>query len=417
MQKHNMKQISLISRYCAWWQVLLTVAALMLSVRAEADVPAVVMASNVAASSAVAPAQPSAFEIIPEDPLAARLRFSGKTKTYKKTFYLRGYSLSGSYWMDDHRYLTEIHASDGFEAKYGEIQPKIVVVDVLTGKVEETGLLGDIRCYNEGRIAMGTRNVSNNWTMYFGKLGESLKIYPGGFPRDLELNVGSCQLVPSWKYPKDEMGGDLRLLRRFPLKVEHGAIFERKPDSYPALKIGQDEHGQLGFYRAGPAEMPPLHVYWEQPTGKRIDIPFNPGEKISNVLYLPYEKAYLIRVDLSGTQPIEGTFPRFERLLYLDGTVKRFGVPSVIMDLVQVRKASGIAKYSKKGVEWGAHWNTREPNSQHIGGFYEEINGELVKIEPTVSWAGPEGCREYGEEKQLFSKRFDFFYIDVCKGE
>ncbi|HZW26650.1 MAG TPA: hypothetical protein VFF26_14325 [Gallionella sp.] len=396
--------------------VVLAVAALMLSGYAGAEAPAVVGASNVAASSVGVPAQPAAFDIIPEDPLAAKLKFSGKTKTrtYKKTFYLRGYSLSGPWWVDDHRYLAEMHAGDGFEAKFGEIPPKVVMVDTLTGKVEDTGVVGDLKCYSEGRIA--TSAQGREWTMYFGKLGEPLRAYPKNFPQDQELNVESCQLVPAWRRPRAESGKP-QFVARFPLKVEHGAIFEWKPASYPELKIGRDEYGRPGFYRDGPVEMPPLHVYWEQPSGKRIDIPFNPGEKISYVSYLPYEKAYLIWVDLSGTQPIEGTFPRFERLLYLDGTVKRFGVPSVIMDLVQVRKVHGLAKYSKKGVEWGAYWKAREPDSQHVGGFYEVMNGELVKVESPGGVLGPDGCREYGEEKQPFSKRYDFFYIDVCKGE
>jgi hypothetical protein len=391
----------------------LLAAVFLMSGNAWAEVP--VRAGNAATPGAAISDQPAKFEVIPEDPVAAKLRFSDKTKTYKKTFYLRGYSLSGDWWMDEHRYLAAMHAGDGFEAKFGEIPPKVVIVDTLTGKVEDTGVVGDVMCYSEGRIA--TSALDRKRTMYFGKLGEPLQAYPEKFPQGMELNDASCQLVPAWKYPIDEMGGNRFLLRRFPLKVEHGAIFEREPDSYPALKIGQDEHGQTRFYRAGPAQMLPRHVYWEQPSGKRIEIPLNPGEKIFNVSYLPYEKAYLIRVDLSGTQPFEVAFPRFERLLYLDGTVKRFSVPSVIMDLVQVRKVYGLAKYSRKGFEWGASWNTREPNDQHIGGFYEVMNGELVKVEPLVSWAGPDGCREYSEEKQLFTKRLNYFYIDICKVE
>jgi hypothetical protein len=396
------------------WRVLLA-AVFFMSGNAWAEVP--VRTSNAATHSAAISNQSAEFEIIPEDPVAAKLRFSDKTKTYKKTFYLRGYSLNGLWWIDEHRYLAAMHAGDGFEAKFGEIPPRVVMVDTLTGKVEDTGVIGDVMCYSEGRIATSIQNIHGDLTMYFGKLGEPLQAYPEKLPQGMELNVESCQLVPKWKYPLEEMGGNRHILRRFPLKVEHGAIFERKPANSPELKIGQDEHGQTRFYRAGPAQMPPLHVYWEQPSGKRIDIPFNPGERISSVSYLPYEKAYLIRVDLSGTQPFEVTLPRFERLLYLDGTVKRFGVPSVIMDLVQVRKIYGLAKYSRKGFEWGAHWNTREPNDQHIGGFYEVMSGELVKVEPLVSWAGPDGCREYSEEKQLFTKRLNYFYIDICKGE
>ncbi|ADL55463.1 hypothetical protein [Gallionella capsiferriformans] len=402
-------------RFNRAWCTLLVMGTLILSVHAGAEEPAVVGASNVGASSAVVPAQPAAFEIIPEDPLAAKLRISDKTKSYKKTFYLRGYSLSEPAWMDEHRYIAEMHAGDGFEAKFGEIPPKVVIVDTLTGKVEDTGVVGDLMCYSEGRIATSVRN-GLSWTMYFGKLGEPLQAYPKNFPQELELNVQSCQLVPVWRRPK-AAPEEPQFVARFPLKVEHGTIFEWKPASYPALKIGRDEYGRPGFYRDGPAEMPPFHVYWEQPSGKRIDIQFNPGEKISYVSYLPYEKAYLIWIDLSGTQPIEGTSPRFERLLYLDGTVKRFGVPPVIMDLVQVRKVHGLAKYSKKGFEWGAHWKSRETDSQHIGGFYEVMNGALVKIESRGGGTGPDGCREYGKEQQLFSKRLDFFYIDVCKGE
>lgn len=407
--------VYLTLRSCPAWCALLTAAALMLSLHAEADVPEVVVA-NVTASSAVAPTQPSAFEIIPEDPLAARLRFSGKTKTYKKTFYLRGYSLGQFYWLDNHRFITDMHGGPGFEAKYGEVQPKIVLVDILAGTIEDTGLVGKMNCYSEGMISIGTWELNGKRTMYFGKWGESLKAYAGGFPADMELNYESCQLVPRWGYPKNESGKP-RLAGRFPLKVEHGTIYEWKPSSFPELRIGQDEQNRFGFYRTGSAQIPPLQLYWEQPSGKRIDIPLNPGEKISSVYFLPYEQAYLLTVDLTSTQPIEIWGPRFMRLLYLDGTVKRFGVPAVIMKLVGAGKVIGAAKYTKQGIRWVVGFKSREPDNLNIGGVHAVSGDELVKIEPYTYTIGPDGCREYSHEDHLFSKYNDYFYIDVCKGE
>lgn len=421
MQKHNMKQTSLISRYYAWWQALLAVVALMLSVCAEAGVPEVVVTNAVATSSAVAPAQPSAFEIIPEDPLAARLTFSDKTMGYensKKIVYLKDYWIYGEWWIDENHYVGSLHESKTFSEK-ADNTPKVVIVDVRTGEVKDTGYVGRVQCYNEGMIA--THNIGldslKNQAAYYGRLGESLQPYKPWFPNDMELNISSCQLVPRWKYPKPQ-SGESGLVARFPLKVEHGAIFLWKPKDYPELRLGQDpnNYNRLVFNRVGATVVPPLLAYWEQPSGKRVEIPLNPGEKISTVSYVPYENAYFISVDLSNTQPIKTWEPRFARLLYLDGTIKRFGVPRVIMDLLRTNsQASAGVQFDKKGLSWAVGFNSFAPDPQHLAGSYEIVGEELVKRVISGSRA-VDGCRLYGSEKSLFSARRDYYYIDICKG-
>lgn len=418
-----MKLLPLITRNCAWWQVVLAVVALMLSVRAEADVPEVVVANNVAASSAVAPAQPSAFEIIPEDPLAARLTFSNKTISYEKKIYVRGALLGGEWWIDENRYVTTKRDSYPSRDEKIEILPNIVIVDVRTGKIEDTGLTGKIRCYAEGRIATENDRLSTNpdgkvvrdAVSYFGELGKPLQEYRPGFPYDMELNTPSCQLVPRWKYPKPQHG-EPQLLERFPLRVEHGAIFLWKPRDYPELRLGQDpnNYNRLVFNRVGAAAVLPLLAYWEQPSGKRVEIPLNPGEKINFASFVPFENAYLISLDLTNTQPVATWEPRFARLLYLDGTIKRFGVPRVILDLVKANKAGAGFGYSKKGISWGIGFNSFVPDPQHIQGVYEIVGDELVKRVVSGSRA-IDGCKLYGSEKSLFSARRDYYYIDICK--
>lgn len=418
-----MKLFPLISRNCAWCQMLLAVAALILSPGAEAGVPEVVAANDVAASNTVAPAQPPAFEIIPEDPLAARLRFSDKTIHYEKKVYLRNSILSGQWWMDESRYVAA--QQDSYSARYqnGEDQPKIVIVDVRTGKIEDTGLVGKIRCYAEGRIATENDRLSTNpdgrvvrdAVSYFGELGKPLQEYRPGFPYDMELNIPSCQLVPRWKNPKPQ-SGELELVARFPLKVEHGVIFLWKPKNYPELRLGQDpnNYNRLMFNRVGATAIPPLLAYWEQPSGKRVEIPLNPGERIEFVSFVPFENAYFISIDLTNTQPIETWTPRFNRLLYLDGTIKRFGVPRVILDLVKANKAVARAGYSKNGISWGVGFYSFTPDPQHLAGSYEIVGDQLMKQAISGS-RGFDGCKEFGSERSFFSNKWDYYYIDICK--
>ncbi len=228
--------------------------------------------------------------LIPEDPIAAKLKFSDKTISYKKVFYLKGANLDYPLWIDENRYVANSYPPDYKET---ETLPKIVTVDVRTGAMEDTGYQGKIDCYKEGRIA--TTTISRRWfthpdgrvlesvARYFGKLGEPLMEYPPYYVQGgSDLNTASCQLVPHWTPPKPQ-AGEPQLVKRIPLKVEHGAIMEWRPQGYPELRLGQDpnNYNKLTFNRTGSAVMLPLQAYWEQPSGKRVEIPLNPGEELT----------------------------------------------------------------------------------------------------------------------------------------
>lgn len=357
-----------------------------------------------------------ASAIIPEDPVAAKLRFSDKTIKYKKQFYLRDYSLGNEYWMDEFHYITSMHESNNYKTDVDR-PPKVVVVDVRTGDITDTGYSGRVRCYCEGRLVTEVSRLKKNSDgqvvteelYYVGKYGEALDEYQSIVTRDKELNTASCQLVPRYKRPQfpDVL---------FPLKVEHGVIYQIQPKDYPALRLGQDERKRIAFYRTGDPEVPPLHVYWEKPSGERIEIQFNPGEKIFNVDYLPFENAYRININLTTSQPIKSWAPRFERLLYLDGTVKRFGVPRVILDLINTNQAGAGVGYSKKGFSWGVGGIARRSDKKSLEGVYRAVGDELIKASPSGS-TGPDGCKLFGHEKRIFSGRNDYYYIDICKEE
>lgn len=370
--------------------------------------------------SATAKADTAATEavaIIPEDPLIAQLRFSDKTINYEKNIYLRDYLLGGSsgWWIDDYRYVISLHESKYFSEK-ADNTPKVVIVDTKTGDVTDTGYEGRVLCYSEGRIATNNNRLTtgqdgkviSDEVYYYGKMGEPLDAFRPYYPSDMELNKASCQLIPRWKRPQSP---DMV----FPLKVAHGVIRQIRPKDFPELRLGQDDYNRLTFNRTGAAVVPPLQVYWELPSGQRTDIPFNPGEQISSISYIPFENAYLISPDLTNTQPIKTWEPRFVRLLYLDGTVKRFGVPRVIMDLVKANKVGVGVGYSKKGISWDIGFLSRVPDPQHLAGSYEVIGDELVKREQSGS-TSPDGCRLYSSQSSFFSKRWDYYYIDICKG-
>lgn len=197
-------------------------------------------------------------EILPEDPSARDLKFVDGTKRYEKTVYLKDYFLANAYSIDDHRFVASVIASKTFDSR-PDNTPKVVIVDTETGEVKDTGYVGDVLCYSEGRIATSNIGVGGpNAASYFGKLGEPLQKYPLWSP-DLELNLPSCQLVPRWKYPKPQQG-EAQLLARLALKPEHGAVFVYRPKDFPVLALGSDANNRPVFMRSGANEVPPAGI-------------------------------------------------------------------------------------------------------------------------------------------------------------
>ncbi len=363
--------------------------------------------------SAASHAQP-----IPGDPELRNLRFVTTAKEPKRHVYLRGYGISGNYWIDEYRFLSSMYASLDFSS-HGTNTPKVVIVDIRSGEVKETGYVGQVRCFKDGWIA--THNVGikdDTRAFYFGRLGESLTRYPGDSPPDMQLNIMSCQLVPRWKLPTDIPRE--RFVTRYPLKVEHGAIMVLKPKDFPELRLGADEKGRATFVRTGPVEVPPLEVFWEKPSGERIEIPVNPGERISGANYLPFENAYLLSVDLTNTQPIKVWAPRFARLLYPDGTITRFEVPPPILDLVRSGRGGAVVAYSKLGMAWSFGFNSRERDPDQIAGTYLVRGKQLIKVQS--GQVAPDGCRKFrvGDmTANATSERplREYYYFNVCTGE
>jgi len=355
-----------------------------------------------------------AAEILPEDPAVHDLKFVDGTKRYAKKVYLRDYFLKTVYSIDVHRFVASVIASKNFDGQPNNT-PKVVIVDTESGEVKDTGYVGEIRCYSEGRIAtvnVGTSTSSE--AMYFGKLGESLQKYPLWSP-DMELNWPSCQLLPRWKYPKFQQE-ETQLLTRLALKPEHGAVFVYQPKAFPVLELSSDANNRAVFIRSGANAVPPLQVYLEQPSGHRIDIPVNPGEKINAVQYIPFENAYWLNIVLNNTQPIKSWAPRFGRLLYPDGTVKRFSVPPPIVDLIKAGKAVATTTYTKRGAMWELLILPGHPDVDHLQGNYLVLENELVKI-PAGGVDRLNGCKLLCNDREFFSKLYEYYFINICTGE
>lgn len=160
----------------------------------------------------------------------------------------------------------------------------------------------------------------------------------------------------------------------------------------------------------------PLQVYLEQPSGKRIDIPVNPGEKIVAEEYIPFEKAYWLDTGVTNMQLISSAQPLFVRLLYPDGTVKRFSMPKPIMDLIKAQKAIATTTYTKRGALWKLTVLARNPDVDHLQGNYLVVGNEVVKI-PASGTRGLNGCRLFGSSPEFFSKLREYYFINICTGE
>lgn len=344
-----------------------------------------------------------AADILPEDPAVQNLKIvdhSDRYENYPKNFYLKNYFLVASAWLDDHRMLTSVANSETYNYHENKMSTKVILVDTRTGVVQNTGYVGEVRCYNEGRIATGDSGGWREQAHYFGKFGEPLEVFKPWYPRELELNIPSCQLVPRWKRPNSM---PVTFVQRHPLKVEHGAIFVIRQNDFEG-----------GTYQA----------YWEQPSGNRIDIAVNPGEEISSVEYIAEENAYLLTtsllLNLSPTRTTKTWYPHFYRLLYLDETVKRFSVPPQLMELLKAGKATIDGRYTRRGILWHLVIRRREDRGKdvaHLQGHYLVIGKELVKMPGILK---PDGCTIRGNEESVSSTKrkllLNYYSINICKG-
>ena len=369
--------------------------------------------------------------LLPEDPAVRDVKFSDRKIKVELNFFLKGYSLGQQLVpIDENRFLISMYESKPFR-KTNYHNPKVVIVDIRNGQVTDTGYIGGAVCFEAGRIGIDHQEER---TDYFGKLGEPLQKYPGGVgmyddpatpdrhTHEIELNKYSCELVPHRNAPPHRRAdGAMRNIWQ-PLRPEHGVIVGYLPPNSPGLALGFDANNRPAIVRTGGSEALMPEVYWEKPSGERINIPMNPGETIDQVRYLPSEKAYLLGNLILTTSmgAVDPSIPRFVRVLYPDGTIKKFGIPKVILEKVAEGRIMSFS-YNKVGVFWSLLY---QPHQPEINGMYVVNGNELVRYTtPGLIYINHlfDSCMRIGlvHTGSFFKGDTlkDFYYADLCKGE
>ena len=314
-----------------------------------------------------------------------------------KRVFLKNYRLVIGHWIDNEHMLVGVRSGDGYNDSKTNI-PKWIKVNIETGEIEDTGIRGGISCYADGQTVVHPKvegRISDR-TLMIGRLGGDMETFPEGMPRGKRINM-DCQLVDSEK------------VKGFTtyLKEAHGRMTEET--------VYNDDN--------------PSRLYLRRPDGQEIDIPTNLGERRFDrygIKYIPFENAYLISPEFGSsdsTKRWQPRYPLFVRLLYPDGSVKRFSMPNVhLFSKLRGHSAwfDGVL-YTKRGLVWRF---TRKPKPPTLGlVHYSEVRyddflqTEHELLQGNFITQSPDGCKLVGEIQSRFSDKFssDYYVTNLCE--
>jgi hypothetical protein len=340
----------------------------------------------VAALGTVSPAllaADSGFEVVDQPD-----RFPSKV-------FARGYVPVSWHWMDNERVIATIERMADFDFQKADLKKKIFIFNTRTGSAEEIPHYGQVRCFDDGRVIISqprwdpVARKAPGFALH-GRLGGKMQEYEK-LPKDQLINQFSCRLENRLELRPAPAGFD---------------------SSYLALREG---HGVLRWTMRRAPGFPWQEYYLDRADGQRVDIPLNPGEKVSSshVHYVPFENSYLLVPDLVDTNPVPIWEPRFVRLLSPGGEIKRIPVPEPLFEWVKTGRAYVSATYTKRGVIWfvGDARTLRLPS---VAGNYIMEGNKLVRFE-RAGILSPDGCRLVGATRRKDGLS-DLYVTDICWG-
>jgi len=323
----------------------------------------------------------------------------------KKRVFLRDYSLVNTvgHWIDNDHMLIGVRSGGGYDDSKTAIQ-KWIKVNVETGEIEDTGIRGGISCYADGQAVVHPRvegKISDR-TMMVGTLGGEMQTFPEGVPRGKRISI-DCRLVDS-----EKVGGFTTYLKEAHGRITEDDIFYRND----------------GVYK----DNTPSRLYLRKPDGQEIDIPTNPGERSFNrygIEYIPFENTYLLTPEFGSTDSTKKWQPRypiFVRLLYPDGSVKRFSMPNVhLFSKLRWHSATfnGVL-YTKRGLVWRFKRNPKPPALGLVHYRVERYDDFLQSGDELIPGnfitQSPDDCKLVGEIQSRFSDKYSDYYVtNLCE--
>ncbi len=318
----------------------------------------------------------------------------------KKRVFLRDYSLVNTigHWIDNDTMLVGVRSGGGYDDSKTNIL-RWIKVNIETGEIEDAGIRGGISCYADGQAVVHPRieGVFNDRTIMVGTLGGEMQTFPEGVPRGKRISI-DCRLVDSEKV----LGFTTYL------KGAHGRMTEET--NYKDDK--------------------PSRLYIRKQDGQEIEVPTNPGERRFDrygIKYIPFENAYLISPEFGSsdsTKKWQPRYPLFVRILYPDGSVKRFSMPNVhLISKLRWHSAwfDGVL-YTKRGLVWRF---TRKPKPPTLGLVHYRVeryddflqSGDEL-IQGNFITQSPDGCKLVGEIQSSFSSKYSDYYVtNLCEGK
>ncbi len=266
------------------------------------------------------------------------------------------------------------------------------------------------------------------WEEVYGQFGETLrtpvpKPIPGGFKvGDPYLNLSTCRIepLPTKTYPINFGGASLSTENETVVRVKDSDV---DMGSFKNNAFVQN----MGVVQK-------TKTLWHGPNGEVKEIKTNIGEFYSyrDSAYVPFERGayYFASVFGDTLQPDLLFLPKFNRLIYPDGTVVRFGVPDLIWDnyFLNLGLPCVGSTYTKAGIVW--HINSGRPGKNKLleaGDYLEDkAKKQLIKID-TAFWSrglAPDGCRLVNPEEGTIQgsgtdsyRLYNIYIYDICTGE
>lgn len=333
------------------------------------------------------------------------------------------------YWIDKYKILLNVEELDGRNLR--ETEPdkpaKLVVWDVLTGKVEDAPHRGELRCWRpDGHIILSINPQS--WRYYpdkdvfpyaVGQYGQPLQeVRPKARAAESTVNPLSCEFEHPLVHSLGKGYSKYSLAPGFGYFIEPtslGPKWLKEPARYVAPDGKEVPIGVAGES---------IHLHDEPEL-----IPFLSSYLLLSLPNIPKDSKYA---------PIDGrTGPAQLRLWYLvlrDGQVDELRLPDWQRRSAHKYNKTGGAgiTVTRRGVIYHIGSDGRSENPE--AGMYLFINGRLTRIlkgyagsalglNPMVS---PDGCRIiFGLRPEPTVPRApngmpsytDIYLMDVCKGE
>jgi hypothetical protein len=288
---------------------------------------------------------------------------------FPKRWVLKDLSMvTGPRWLDDHHVVVSTRGYPGWIAKANE-PPRIISINIDTGKIKESGYFGKLECLNHKGDLMisldpkltGLTKFRDELNWYIGTWGEPLKEIPwrGDFiPRYL------CRYAPYGDliYGSDWQSLPVGANRVFPLLPEHGVLKE-------SITFKNNSRGyQLEMIKADGTIMI-----------RNISMPLD-----DYFTYQPWDSGYF-----NSEIANKSSFT-----LYPSGEIFVHQPPRLIKFWTQSQLSQAYAIRTKLGILWVLNSFSKKWRKH---GLYLETKNGLLRIEEGRGGIGtyisPNGCR------------------------